>query len=35
MQKIGMTKIGEFDHPALKDHPKYQRHICYQIHKPK
>ncbi len=28
MWKIGMKKVGEFDHPDLADHPAYQRHAC-------
>jgi len=31
MQKIGMTKIGEFDHPNLVDYPEHQRCFCYEI----
>ena len=31
MKKIGMTKIGSFDHPEMKDHPDYERHHCYEI----
>jgi RimJ/RimL family protein N-acetyltransferase len=31
MRKIGMTKIGEFDHPEMAMYPKYERHHCYQI----
>lgn len=30
MEKIGMAKIDEFDHPALKDHP-LEKHVLYQI----
>ncbi|MEN0049234.1 MAG: GNAT family N-acetyltransferase [Bacteroidota bacterium] len=33
MQKIGMTKIGEFDHPNLVDYPEYERCFCYEITK--
>jgi len=33
MKKIGMTKIGEFNHPELVDYPKYERHVCYEISK--
>lgn len=31
MKKIGMKKIGAFNHPKLKDYPEYERCICYQI----
>jgi len=31
MKKIGMTKIGSFDHPEMKDNPGYERHHCYEI----
>ncbi|MEM6298072.1 MAG: GNAT family N-acetyltransferase [Bacteroidota bacterium] len=31
MQKIGMTKIGEFHHPALADYPEHGKCLCYQI----
>ncbi len=34
MKKIGMIKIGEFDHPDVHNHPTYQRHKCYQILNP-
>ncbi|WP_456441287.1 GNAT family N-acetyltransferase [Psychroserpens sp.] len=33
MKKIGMDKIGEFNHPKLKDYPEYEKCICYEIHK--
>lgn len=33
MKKIGMTKIGEFNHPKLKDFPELQRCICYELKK--
>ena len=31
MKKIGMTKIGEFNHPKMSNHPGYEKHFCYQI----
>lgn len=31
MQKIGMIRIGEFNHPALTDKSPLQRHVLYQI----
>lgn len=31
MKKIGMTKIGEFNHPELMNHPEYEKHFCYEI----
>lgn len=31
MKKIGMVKIGAFNHPKLKDYPEYERCICYEI----
>lgn len=31
MKKIGMVKIGEFNHPRLKDYPEYEKCICYGI----
>lgn len=33
MQKIEMTKIGEFKHPNLKQYPDYEKCICYKIEK--
>ncbi len=33
MKKIGMTKIGEFNHPKLKAYPEYQKCVCYSITK--
>ncbi len=33
MKKIGMKKIQEFRHPKLKEYPKYEKCICYQISK--
>ncbi len=34
MKKIGMSKLGSFNHPKLKDHPKHEKCICYIIRKP-
>ena len=31
MQKIGMQKIGEFNHPGLKEYPELERCVCYEI----
>lgn len=31
MKKIGMTKVGEFNHPELSNHPDYEKHFCYEI----
>lgn len=33
MKKIGMKKIGEFNHPELKAYPKLEKCICYEINK--
>ena len=33
MRKIGMQKIGNFDHPKLKDYPAQESCICYRISK--
>ncbi len=33
MKKIGMTKIGEFNHPEMIHHPAYEKHFCYAIKK--
>jgi len=30
MKKIGMTKIGEFNYPAMKNYPQHERHYCYE-----
>jgi len=32
MKKIGMTKVGTFNHPKMIDHPEYERHLCYEIY---
>lgn len=31
MKKIGMTRMGEFDHPKLADYPEYRRCVWYEI----
>jgi RimJ/RimL family protein N-acetyltransferase len=31
MKKIGMTRMGEFDHPRLEDYPEYRRCVWYQM----
>ncbi|MTI32338.1 GNAT family N-acetyltransferase [Xanthovirga aplysinae] len=31
MKKIGMTKMGEFNHPKLKDYPESERCMWYEI----
>ena len=31
MKKIGMTKIGEFNHPEMANFPDYERHFCYEM----
>lgn len=33
MNKIGMSKIGTFKHPKLREYPNYEDCICYQITK--
>ena len=33
MKKIGMEKIGKFNHPKLKEFPEYEKCICYKINK--
>jgi len=33
MKNIGMDKIGEFNHPKLKEYPEYEKCICYEITK--
>lgn len=33
MKKIGMKKIGEFNHPKLKEYPKYEKCVCYGVNK--
>jgi len=35
MKKIGMTKIGEFNHPEMTNHPEYEKHFCYEINRNK
>jgi len=31
MKKIGMTKIGQFNHPQVPKNSKYEQHFCYEI----
>lgn len=33
MKKIGMEKIGRFNHPKLKEYPEYETCICYEINR--
>ena len=33
MKKIGMNRVGTFNHPKLKEYPNYERCICYGISK--
>ncbi|CAN5156911.1 GNAT family N-acetyltransferase [soil metagenome] len=33
MKKIGMEKMGEFNHPKLKEYPGLEKCICYEINK--
>ncbi|WP_121665299.1 GNAT family N-acetyltransferase [Mesonia aquimarina] len=33
MIKIGMEKVGEFNHPNLKEYPAYEKCILYKINK--
>ena len=33
MKKIGMKKIGKFNHPKLKEYPEYEKCVCYEISK--
>jgi len=33
MKKIGMTKMGAFDHPEMNDYPEYKKHVWYEIRK--
>lgn len=33
MEKIGMIKIGTFNHPKLKEYPEYEKCICYGTNK--
>lgn len=35
MKRLGMEKIGEFNHPKLKDYPEYEKCVCYEINKKK
>ena len=34
MQKIGMQKLGEFDHPVLSPGHWLERHVLYEIQRP-
>lgn len=34
MQKIGMAKKGEFNHPSLKEYPEHERCIWYEAQSP-
>jgi ribosomal-protein-alanine N-acetyltransferase len=31
MQKIGMIKVGEFDHPNVQDGSILKEHVLYQM----
>jgi len=31
MRKLGMKKVGAFNHPELSDFPEYEKHFCYEI----
>lgn len=33
MQRIGMTKVGEFDHPKIEKGHRLQKHVLYKISK--
>ena len=33
MQRIGMDKVREFDHPLVPDEHPLQRHVLYEIHR--
>ena len=33
MKKIGMKKVGEFNHPKLNEYPKLMKCLCYEINK--
>ena len=33
MQRIGMTKVGEFDHPKIEDGDRLKKHVLYKITK--
>lgn len=33
MKKLGMRKVGEFDHPKLQEYPKLMKCKCYEIRK--
>lgn len=34
MQKLGMQKVGEFNHPKLPEQHHLQRHVLYELKKP-
>ena len=34
MQRLGMHKMGEFDHPDLPEGHPLRRHVAYEIHAP-
>jgi len=34
MQRIGLTKIGEFDHPNIDPAHALSRHVVYGLEKP-
>jgi RimJ/RimL family protein N-acetyltransferase len=31
MKKIGMKRMGEYQHPKLREHPEYAPHLWYEI----
>ncbi len=33
MKKIGMKKIGDFNHPKLKAYPEHEKCMCYEMTK--
>ncbi|MFK7783398.1 GNAT family N-acetyltransferase [Psychroserpens sp.] len=33
MKKIGMKKVGAFNHPKLSEYPEFEKCICYEIKK--
>ena len=33
MKKLGMTKIGEFNHPEVDRNSEHEKHFCYEINK--
>jgi RimJ/RimL family protein N-acetyltransferase len=34
MKRIGMTRVGEFDHPKIETHDRLCRHVLYQSDRP-